>query len=277
MIEAGPLDVVEVLRVERARFVELLRSLDPDDWKRPTECPAYDVQGVASHILGDDFSLLSRQRDGAPPGVFRHLAEGVDFRTALDRFNDQWVDTAQFFGTPLLIDLLELAGHWTADFYAAVGGDTLGEPVGFFGATGPSPQWQAAAREYVERWTHHHQILRAVDRPALDDDGLVLPAIAAVVRAFAAHLDDLGSADGDRVELSMGGTAYTLARAGDHWTLLEGADGGAVARVAVDRAHVATLTSRGFPRDDIASLLTTSGDASIAARSVEGVRTLAGR
>ena len=274
---AGPLDVVEVLRVERARFVEMLRTLDADDWKRETECPEYDVHGVAAHILGDDLSLLSRQRDGAPPGVFRYLGEGLDFRSALDAFNDRWVDTVQFFGPPLLIDLLDDAGQWTADFYAAVGNDTLGEPVGFFAATAPSPYWQIAAREYVERWTHHHQILRAVDRPPLDDEVVLVPAIAAVVRAFAAHLDDLGAAEGDRLELSMGGVAYTLIRAGDRWDLFEGCDGNARAAVSVDRADVATLTSRGIARADVASVLRAAGDIGIAARAVQGITALAGR
>lgn len=277
MTEAGPLDLVEVLRVERTRFLELLRSLDVDDWKRQTECPVYDVQGVAAHILGDDLSLLSRQRDAAPPGVFRYLAEGLDFRTALDAFNDRWVDTAQFFGPPLLIDLLEVVGTWTADFYASVGNDTLGEPVGFFAATGPSPYWQIAAREYVERWTHHHQILRAVDRAPLDDKLLLRPATGAVTRAFAAHLDDLGAAVGDRIELALGDVTYTMTRDGDRWKLFEGSDGDATARVSVAHADVATLTSRGFPRDDVVAHLTTAGDEAIADRAVRGIALMAGR
>ena len=274
---AGSLDVVEVLGLERERFVEMLRTLDDDDWTRDTECPEYDVQGVAAHILGDDLSLLSRQRDGAPPGVFRYLAEGLDFRSALDAFNDRWVDTVQFFGPPVLIDLLEAAGRWTADFYGSVGLETLGEPVGFFAATAPSPYWQIAAREYVERWTHHHQILRAVDRPPLDDDAVLLPAIAAVVRAFAAHLHDLGAAEGDQLELSMGEVAYTLVRAGDHWELFDGSEGNAIAVVSVDRADVATLTSRGIASGDVASTLRTTGDAGIAERAVQGITGLAGR
>jgi len=48
---------------ERAALAELLESLAPDDWARPTECPAYTVKGIATHVLGDDLSLLSRQRD----------------------------------------------------------------------------------------------------------------------------------------------------------------------------------------------------------------------
>ena len=151
---------------------------------------------MAAHLLGDDFSLLARQRDGATPGLLRLLAPGQDFRTALDQFNDGWVDTAQFFSPALLIDLLELTGRWTADWYASVDPQSPGEPVGFFGATGPSPYWQIAAREYVERWVHHHQIRRAVGRANLDDDAILLPAAATVMRATAAYLSDLGAGIG---------------------------------------------------------------------------------
>ena len=28
------------------------------------------MKGIATHLLGDDFSLLSRQRDGAEPSLF---------------------------------------------------------------------------------------------------------------------------------------------------------------------------------------------------------------
>jgi hypothetical protein len=43
-----------------------------------------------------------------------------------------------------------------------------GEFVGFFGGGGSSsPNWQAIAREYVERWVHHSQIRRALGLASL--------------------------------------------------------------------------------------------------------------
>jgi hypothetical protein len=64
-IEAGSISLVtEALFPERAALVTLLQDLSAEDWAKPTECPAYSVQGIATHILGDDLSLLSRQRDG---------------------------------------------------------------------------------------------------------------------------------------------------------------------------------------------------------------------
>ena len=109
MIDAGSIHVVlDVLRPERDTFLALLQSLDGDAWKLPTECPAYTVKGVATHVLGDDLSLLSRQRDRAENGLLAVAAElpGADFRTILDSFNDRWVAAAGFLSTDLLVELL---------------------------------------------------------------------------------------------------------------------------------------------------------------------------
>jgi uncharacterized protein (TIGR03083 family) len=37
---------------ENQRVVELLQSLAPDDWTRQTDCPAWDVRAMATHLLG---------------------------------------------------------------------------------------------------------------------------------------------------------------------------------------------------------------------------------
>ena len=33
-------------------MLELLRSLDAEDWTKPTDCPAWDVRAMAGHIVG---------------------------------------------------------------------------------------------------------------------------------------------------------------------------------------------------------------------------------
>lgn len=37
---------------EYQRVVDLLRSLRPEDWAKPTECPGWDVRAMAAHLLG---------------------------------------------------------------------------------------------------------------------------------------------------------------------------------------------------------------------------------
>ncbi len=186
MLDASSISIVlDVLRPERVALVELLRGLTPDEWARPTECPAYSVQGVATHVLGDDLSLLSRQRDQAPNGLLLLAGElaGADFRTLLDTFNDRWVAAARFLSPALVVTLLELTGEWTADYYTEVDPSSPGEPVGFFRSSGPSPFWHAIAREYVERWVHHSQIRRALGLGSLDDERFVAAGVEVVAAA----------------------------------------------------------------------------------------------
>ena len=180
--------VLNVYLPERARLIALLGGLDDEQWALPTECPAYSVKGIATHILGDDLSLLSRQRDGAVQGLLL-IAErmpGADFRELLDGFNDQWVEAARFLSPPLLLHLLDLVGQWTHRYYRDIDPNTPGEPVPLFGVPfgESSPFWHAIAREYLERWAHHSQIRRALglgslaDAPFLDVGHEIIATVA---------------------------------------------------------------------------------------------------
>jgi uncharacterized protein (TIGR03083 family) len=228
------LDVTAMLRPERQALVDLLDDLAPEQWDLPTECPAYSVHGIATHLLGDDLSLLSRQRDAAPSGLFAIAEElpGVDFRTLLDTFNDRWVAGARFLSPRLLIDLLRYAGEETAAYYGSVDLYSPGEPVGFFGGFGgPSPMWQAVAREYVERWVHQSQIRRAIGLPSLADEAFVRAGLDVVAAA--------------------GGVAP--GRDGDLWTI------GPV--VLGDRQQAADLLTRGHTAEEVRQLVRGPADA----------------
>lgn len=200
MLDADSISLVlDVLRPERAALLELLRGLDAEQWQLPTECPQYPVKGLATHILGDDLSLLSRQRDAAENGLMQVAAElpGADFRTLLDTFNDRWVAAARFLSVELVMELLDLAGEWTAAYYDEVDPDAAGEPVGFFGASGSSsPFWHAIAREYVERWVHHSQIRRALGLPSLAAQPFLGVGVAVAAATSRAPVGEPADADG---------------------------------------------------------------------------------
>jgi uncharacterized protein (TIGR03083 family) len=191
MIDADSIAVVlDAYGPERAALIDVLRSLSPEDWGRLTECPAYTVKGIATHVLGDDLSLLSRQRDGAEDGTTLMAAElpEADLWTRLDAFNDRWVAAAAFLSTELLIELLGLSGEWTERFYRHVDPREPGESVGLFGATsGTSPFWHAIAREYMERWVHHSQIRRAVGLPSLASEPFLRVGIEVAAAAARAE------------------------------------------------------------------------------------------
>jgi uncharacterized protein (TIGR03083 family) len=46
-------EAMALAAVEYDRFLDLLRSLTPDEWRRPTECEPWDVRAMASHVLAE--------------------------------------------------------------------------------------------------------------------------------------------------------------------------------------------------------------------------------
>ena len=257
----GGVDVTAMLRAERQALLDLLRGLAPEEWDSPTECPAWSVHGVAQHVLGDDLSLLARQRDEATNGLFLHAEDhpGLDFRQLLDGFNEQWVTAARFFSHRITTDLLAWTGDATAEFYEAVGLDTEGEPVGFFGSHGPTPYRLIAAREYVERWVHQHQIRRAVSAPDLGDEFLV-PAMASIAEALAGSLPTFESPEGTMLAIAVDGLgSWHVRRSGDGWEIdAGGADADVTIGISHDRAT--TVISRGLARQDVPAELSIEGD-----------------
>ena len=62
-----PILVSHLFRELHGHLLDLLRSLSPEDWHRPTVCSAWCVKDIASHLLDGDLRRLSIQRDGYSP------------------------------------------------------------------------------------------------------------------------------------------------------------------------------------------------------------------
>jgi uncharacterized protein (TIGR03083 family) len=45
-------EAMRLAAAEYQRFLDLLCSLPPQDWTRPTDCPGWDVRAIAAHALG---------------------------------------------------------------------------------------------------------------------------------------------------------------------------------------------------------------------------------
>jgi uncharacterized protein (TIGR03083 family) len=273
-----PVDVLDLLAPERAELVDLLGGLAPADWDRRTECPAWTVRGIALHVLGDDLSLLARQRDAEVPSLLTEPSlpgwEGEP-SNVLDRFNERWVHASTFLSPALIVDLLERTGVWTHDWYTTVEPDAPGEIVMLFGP-GPAPYRSIAAREYVERWVHHLQIRRALE---LDAGPLGAPpfdrrAYDVVVRALAALVALVVSDVDDTVVYELGAEAWTFVHDDAHdaahgWAPRHGRIDDPTATLTVAPAICPTLVSRGLNRPDAAAAFTVTGDADLGAALVD--------
>jgi uncharacterized protein (TIGR03083 family) len=203
---------------ERARLLDLLGSVHADDWSRPTPCPGWSVLGLASHLVGDDLSLLSRHRDDhfgtAPPdGV------GPDgFIAWLDALQDQWVQAARRLSPRLVVDLLAWMGPQLLDTMRRRDPSERSAEVSWAGPDAV-PVWLDQVRELSEYWIHRQQLLVALGRPADLDAALLGPVLDGFRWAYPYRLGELLGDVGDTVTIVVTGAASAT------WFLVAGATG----------------------------------------------------
>jgi hypothetical protein len=224
--------------------------------------------------LGDDLSILSRQRDGRPaPVAIAAAAQGWDqLFTILDRHNEAWVEAANALGlsTALVCDLLRLTGDWTHDWYTTVDPDRLGEPVPWAGPE-PAPYWFLAAREYLERWIHHQQIRRAIDAPPLDEARWAIPAVATAVRGFPAGFSLLPAEPETTISIVLQDVAWTVRKETEGWSLYDGAAPDATACLSLGLDDAALIFSRALSSRELARRISLDGDRTLATTVVAGL------
>ena len=275
---AAPVPIDTIAIEERATLVSLLEGLAESDWDRTTECPAWTVRGICLHLLGDDLSLLARQRDDRrSPVSIQAEAQGWDqLFVLLDTFNEAWVDAATFISPRLLCELLTLTGAWTHEWYTTVDPDRLGEPVPWVNLD-PSPYWFLGAREYFERWIHHQQIRRALGAPPLDDPRWVVPSVGILARGFPAGMALLDAAAGTTLSVVLPDAAWTVEKGPTGWQLVDGRPDEPTATVAMGYDHAALVFSRALAPADIASGIELDGERELASLFVAGLGAFFGR
>jgi uncharacterized protein (TIGR03083 family) len=169
---------------EYERFADLLRELDADDWRRPTDCPEWDVRAMAGHTLGmtHDFSSLPAVMRRTRAAAKAAKASGrpvVDHMTAM-----QVADTAALT-TEQLIAQMHAAGpraaEWRTKAHPLFGRMPLKEAVG-----GVPETWRMSYLLDViltrDPWMHRVDISRATGRPMVltpEHDGRIVADVVA--------------------------------------------------------------------------------------------------
>ena len=156
-------DTRHAFRPLSAEIVQLLRTLDPADWQRPTMAGAWRVRDVVAHLLDTALRRLSFHRDrAAPPAPERPLAGEREFVAFINELNAIWVQAARRLSSRALTDLYAGASSELADFVEAQGlHDPALFPVSWAGES-RSVLWLDVGREFTEVWHHGSQIREAV-------------------------------------------------------------------------------------------------------------------
>ncbi|KAB7744110.1 maleylpyruvate isomerase family mycothiol-dependent enzyme [Nostocoides sp. F2B08] len=200
---------------EYARFTDLLRALDPQDWTRPTDCDRWDVRAVADHVAGAAKMYASVTRTLAAQLNGWLVARRLGLGEPLDGVNELQIRETADLPVPQLISFIEEWAPRVVEARFSVPRPMRRIPAKGMGMTMPLVDLYA----YVltrDVWMHRVDISRATGRDLVltsDHDGALVADVVAEWagrhgRPFELELTGpaggafgVGPAFGERIEL----------------------------------------------------------------------------
>jgi uncharacterized protein (TIGR03083 family) len=263
----GPILALDRFPELRALLLELLASLAPNDWERPTAAPLWSVRDVAAHLLGGDIGMLSRRRDGfTPPG--KPIRSEQDLIDLINHLNDTWVRATRRMSGPVICDLLAHTGPQVEAYFASLDPFALGDPVSWAGPA-PAPVWLDLAREFTERWHHQQQIRDATGRAPLYDPRFLAPVIDAFVRALPHSFREVQADEGAVIKLEITGSSggcWFLRRDTQNWEIFLEASSSPSAEVLIPQDVAWRLFTKGLRGEEAAQRSVIRGDSALVAK-----------
>jgi len=214
-----PHDYAALFAVERDRLNDLLAGLREPDWQRPSPCPGWSILGLCGHLLGDDFGLLARHRDGHYGTIPPEGATEGEFVAWLDEMQAEWVSASRRLSPRLITDLLRWTGPQVADTFRREDPRACTASVSWAGSS-PVPAWLDQARELSEYWIHRQQLLQGLGRPSDLRADLAEPVLDGLRWAYPYRLAQAPSRPGDTVTLAITGQVtmtWHLVATGTGW------------------------------------------------------------
>ncbi len=261
----SPIQTAHLFPKLEALLLELLESLSPDDWLRPTLAPKWTVKDVAAHLLDTELRLLSMARDGyrrEQPAI----ASNADLVAFVNRLNAEGVAVLGRLSPAVLVSLLRAASPQLCAYVASL--DPFA-PAAFgvsWAGEQQSANWFDTAREYTERWHHQQQIRLATNKPGAMTRELYFPVLDCFMRALPFAYRDVPVPAGTLVQVNVSGDAggtWYLHRAPDAWKLLASAAGTKAAEVTIPQEIAWRIFTKGIDRQSATQQMRFEGDAAL--------------
>lgn len=198
---------------EYSRLADLLASLEPEDWRQPTECSAWDVRQMAGHCVGMA-QMVTSLRETARQLAKAARAARRSGRPQIDELTDLQVREHAHLAPTEVAAAMRRTGE-----AAVVGRRRTPRPVRAAAFTddgvGAKEKWRVG---YLldtiltrDPWTHRGDICRATGRElelTADHDGLLVADVVA----------EWGQRHGRPFALTLTGPA------GGHWEVGDGGE-----------------------------------------------------
>lgn len=266
----GPILCAHLLRRVDGLLVDLLASLGPEEWDRPTVAGRWRVRDVAAHLLDTALRKLSLARDGW--FVERPvIGSAADLASFVHRLNGEGVAVYRRLSPAVLIAMMSEACRQSAEFHEGLD-PFAAAPFGVsWAGEAQSLNWFDTARELTERWHHQQQIRLATGRAGLLVPELYHPVLDCFLRGLPHAYRAVTAAAGTMIRVEITGDCgglWQLRRGEAGWALVEPA-GHWDARVRLGQEIAWRVFTRGISLEEAMAQIEMEGDETLGARVLE--------
>ncbi|MBE9583572.1 maleylpyruvate isomerase family mycothiol-dependent enzyme [Mucilaginibacter sp. JRF] len=217
-----PIPTLHLFPVLDRLLIDMLRSLSPVDWQRPTVSKLWTVKDVAAHLLDGNMRAISASQNysGKPP---QHINSYHDLVSYLNHLNAVWIDAMDRISPQQITDMLENTGPRYHQYFSSLDPFAPAMYAVAWAGEEQSPNWFHIAREYTEKWHHQQQIRQAIGSDALMTRDLFHPCIDTFMRALPHNYRDVEAEQGVVLAIKINGDAggiWYLSKAEPGWQLI---------------------------------------------------------
>lgn len=222
MKQPVPIPTLHLIPLLDDLLVDLLRSLSPEDWNKPTLAKQWMVKDVAAHLLDTSLRFASIA-DGHAIAPDRPINDYRDLVDYLNELNAVWVSAMKRVSPDQIIKMLENSNPDAFKYYASLDPFAPATYSVAWAGEDLSANWFHIARDYTEKWHHQQQIREAVGKtePLMSRE-LYYPCINTFMQGLPHTYRDVEAEAGAVLKVTVAGDAggdWYLIRQPDKWVL----------------------------------------------------------
>ena len=272
-------DTVDLFPKLDAKLIELLRTLTPEDWQKPTLAPQWSVKDVAAHLLDGNLRTLSMLRDGywgTPAPEINSYRELVEY---LNRLNAEWVVAMKRISPTILIEWLEQSGNQYSTYLKTLDPTAKATFAVAWAGEQESQNWFHIARDYTEKWHHQQQIRAAVGQEQdLYVKELFRPYLETSMRALPYHYRDVKQPAGTVIKFVVRAEKdylWFLYSDGGTWKLMQSTNLVPTSEIVMSKETSWRIFTKALPPEEARKQITSKGNRQLAEKIVEMVAVIA--
>ncbi len=218
-----PIKTLHLFPVLNKLLIELLTSLEPDEWSKPTIASMWTVKDIVAHLLDTNMRAIASANNysGKQPQNIHSYTDLVNY---LNDLNAVWVNAMDRVSPQQLIGLLETTGEPYCEYLSSLDPFSASKYAVSWAGEEQSENWFHIAREYTEKWHHQQQIRDAVNKPGIMHKELFYPCMDTFMRGLPHTYRNAIADTGALIEISIsteaGGTWY-LQKGESNWLLIK--------------------------------------------------------